>query len=87
MLRILPLHEIYPYVSDFLTYAYDHPELHFTVVAVGCGLAGYTPEQMAELFIDGTALPNITMPPEFVAVWQAEAAEIDADRRCEEWLM
>jgi hypothetical protein len=37
-------------VDLFLDYAEAHPELEFFVTRVGCGLAGYTDEQIAPLF-------------------------------------
>lgn len=49
-LEILPLSEIRNYVERFLMHAAVTPECHFDVVEIGCGLAGYTPEQIAPLF-------------------------------------
>ena len=51
-LRVLDLWKIEVYVGHFIRYAYRHPELQFTVVDIGCGLAGYTPEQIAPMFRD-----------------------------------
>lgn len=49
-LRTLPLPEIQDYVSDFLWYAGDHPELEFNVTRIGCGLAGYKDSDIAPMF-------------------------------------
>lgn len=49
-LQILPLEEIKLYVEEFLEYATAHPELTFTVIRIGCGLAGYSDPQIAPLF-------------------------------------
>ena len=49
-MEVLPLEEIQGHVEDFLTYARQHPEEKFHVVRVGCGLAGYTSEQIAPMF-------------------------------------
>lgn len=38
------------YVDCFILYAEAHPELEFQVTQVGCGLAGWTKEQIAPLF-------------------------------------
>jgi len=38
------------YVADFIQYAKDNPELDFQVTKIGCGLAGWTNEQIAPLF-------------------------------------
>lgn len=61
----LPLDVIAGHVNTFLAYAYDHPELEFKVVAIGCGLAGYEPAQVAPLFAAAKQLPNVQLPAEF----------------------
>ena len=50
---------------DFIAYARAHPELRFLLTPVGCGIAGYTPEQVAPLF-RGTP-ENVTVPESFAA--------------------
>lgn len=47
----LPLERIRNYVREFLAYARQHPELTFQVTRVGCGLAGYTDEQIGPMFV------------------------------------
>lgn len=59
----LPLSGIAVHVGVFLRYAQDHPELQFRLTPIGCGLAGYTPDQIAPMFAD--APPNVNLPPEF----------------------
>lgn len=39
-------------VNAFIQYAKDYPELKFQVTQIGCGYAGYKPEQIAPLFKD-----------------------------------
>ncbi len=46
----LPLSKIKPYVKEFLHFAEIHPELEFEVSAIGCGLRGLTPADMAPMF-------------------------------------
>lgn len=48
----------------FLSYAAEHPELRFLLTSVGCGIAGYTPEQVAPLFAGAPG--NVTVPASFV---------------------
>ena len=48
-------------VMVFLDYAEEHPELEFLVTRVGCGLAGYTDEQIAPMF--ATAPANCRFDP------------------------
>jgi hypothetical protein len=60
------LTEIKDYVKVFLQYAKDHPELTFNVTAIGCGLAGFIPEEIAPFFND--APDNVRLPKEFQEV-------------------
>lgn len=57
------LHEVSESVNRFKEYATNHPELTFLVTAVGCGLAGFTPQQIAPMF-EG-APSNCVLPEEF----------------------
>lgn len=47
-----------------IAYSY-HPELKFLVTPVGCGIAGYTPEEMAPMFKDAAFLENVFLPISF----------------------
>jgi hypothetical protein len=62
-LNSLPLDEIRRYVDEFKAFASAHPEMIFQVTAIGCGLAGYTPEKIAPLFREGPG--NCILPPKF----------------------
>lgn len=53
-------------VERFTDCAAQHPELTFLVTAVGCGIAGYTPAQVAPLFKNAAALKNVYLPQCFV---------------------
>lgn len=46
----LSLHEIQKHVADFLQYARECSGDEFFVTAIGCGLAGYTPFDIAPMF-------------------------------------
>jgi hypothetical protein len=63
-LKTRPLKEIEESVSTFLNYARSYPEYEFIVTPVGCGLAGYTPEQIAPMFWGHPK--NVILPDEFV---------------------
>ena len=52
-------------VERFIACAKEHPELTFLVTAVGCGIAGYTPNVVAPLFKDATSLKNVYLPQLF----------------------
>ena len=51
-----------PYVDEFIEYAKQHPELLFRVTRIGCGIAGFTNEEMAPLFKAACEMDNISFP-------------------------
>ncbi|MCR5050185.1 MAG: hypothetical protein K6A36_03785 [Paludibacteraceae bacterium] len=53
---------IRPYVDDFIRYAQQHPEQLFLVTRIGCGIAGFTDEQIAPLFRAAYATTNVALP-------------------------
>lgn len=55
-------------VNHFIACAKQHPELTFLVTAVGCGIAGYTPQEVAPLFKEALALENVYLPEVFIEV-------------------
>lgn len=42
--------EIEPYVREFVVYAARHQHAPFLVTAIGCGIAGHSPRDIAPLF-------------------------------------
>lgn len=52
-------------VEQFTDCARRHPELTFLVTAVGCGIAGYTPREVAPLFRAAAGLENVYLPEMF----------------------
>ena len=56
---------IQPYVDDFLRFADCHPEMTFLVTRIGCGIAGFRPQDIAPLFAAATNLPNVHLPLDF----------------------
>jgi len=59
---------IKPYVDDFIKFAGEHPELTFLVTQIGCGIAGFIPEEIAPLFKEALDVENIILPKEFIDV-------------------
>ena len=53
---------IRPYVDEFIRYAENHLELTFLVTRIGCGIAGFTDEQIAPLFAAARNLSNVALP-------------------------
>ena len=56
---------IKPYVDEFITFAKQHKELTFLVTRIGCGIAGFTPAEIAPLFKDAVDVENIWLPGDF----------------------
>lgn len=55
-------------VANFIECAQKHPEKVFHVTAVGCGIAGYSPKQVAPLFRAALEMENVYLPQVFVDV-------------------
>ena len=53
------------HVKDFCTFAKAHPEKHFFVTEIGCGIAGYNPSDVAPFFEDCLDLENVSLPSSF----------------------
>ncbi len=62
---------IVPYVDEFISFAQEHPRLHFLVTRIGCGIAGFTDEEIAPLFTAAYSLDNVTLPRQFVQYIEA----------------
>jgi uncharacterized protein (DUF1810 family) len=58
-----------PYMMEdiklFCEYAKAYPNKHFLVTPIGCGIAGYRPEEIAPLFKDCKELNNVSLPAAF----------------------
>jgi hypothetical protein len=64
-INALPISQIQTYVSIFIQYAKSNSATIFKVSSVGCGLAGYTPTEIAPLFRGAVKLNNVHLPIEF----------------------
>lgn len=60
------LGEIREGVKRFLEFAATHPDWTFNVTPIGCGLAGFSPEEIAPLFRGAPS--NVKLPPEFLVL-------------------
>lgn len=65
-LPILSLDIINGYVKMFIEEARLNPEVKYQVTPIGCGLAGYKPEQIAPMFKNVPS--NVELPQEFISV-------------------
>ena len=57
---------IEPYVTDFIAFTKQHPELFFYVTRIGCGIAGFRDRDIAPLFVEAIDLENVCLPETFV---------------------
>ena len=64
---------IKPYVDEFVDFAKAHPELTFLVTKIGCGIAGFSFEEMAPLFAGVVDQPNVILPKEFFDIIVAKS--------------
>jgi hypothetical protein len=51
-IQTMEIEEIFKYVAKFVKFTKDNFDLNFFITGIGCGLAGYTPEEIAPLFRD-----------------------------------
>lgn len=63
-LRQLPIEIIRSYVARFKKFAAAHPEMLFEITPIGCGLAGYSPQDIAPMFADAPS--NCALPISFL---------------------
>lgn len=59
---------IKPYVDDFLDFAEECDQNTFLVTRVGCGIAGFTDEEIAPLFRRALRVYNVRLPESFVRI-------------------
>ena len=59
---------IKPYVDEFIQFAVEHPDYKFLVTRIGCGIAGFWPDEIAPLFIDALDIENVILPKDFVEI-------------------
>lgn len=59
---------IKPYVDEFIEFASQHKEYTFLVTRIGCGIAGFSPNEIAPLFAKSIEIENILLPEDFVQV-------------------
>lgn len=64
--QTLSLAEIANEVSKFIEFVNEHPEYTYSIVRVGCGLAGYKDSEIAPLFLPLAEKENCRFDP----VWQ-----------------
>ena len=82
---------IKPYVDEFIAFAKVHPEYTFYVTRIGCGIAGFTDDQIAPLFEHAMDVQNILLPEEFAQIINdaherfCESFDYWSDRNADNW--
>ncbi|MDE7437790.1 MAG: hypothetical protein K2M93_04820 [Muribaculaceae bacterium] len=71
---------IKPYVDDFINLAREWDQNTFYVTRIGCGIAGFTDEEIAPLFDEARDLYNVRLPESFVKVIDRNRALKKADK-------
>lgn len=59
---------IKPYVDEFIEVARECDQNTFYVTRIGCGIAGFTDEEIAPLFSEALKLYNVRLPESFVKI-------------------
>lgn len=59
---------IKPYVDEFIEYASNCDQNTFLVTRIGCGIAGFTDDEIAPLFRKALKLYNVRLPESFVRI-------------------
>ena len=59
---------IKPYVDDFIALAREWDQNTFYVTRIGCGIAGFTDEEIAPLFDAAYDLYNVRLPKSFADI-------------------
>lgn len=72
--------EVKTAVERFIAFAKEHQELFFLVTRVGCGIAGYHDDEMAQFFKDALELKNVSLPKSFVDALKGGEVDYDLER-------
>lgn len=59
---------IKPYVDRFIDLAYEWDQTTFYVTRIGCGIAGFTDEEIAPLFDRAYDMYNVRLPESFARI-------------------
>lgn len=68
---------IKPFVDQFISFAKTNPSLTFYVTRIGCGIAGFTDNEIAPLFKDAQKTENIILPKSFYAIISKKGESTD----------
>ena len=72
--------EVKEAVERFIAFAKANPDLFFLVTRVGCGIAGYHDEEIAQFFVGALKLKNVSLPKSFVDALGGGEVHYDLER-------
>ena len=72
--------EVKEAVERFIAFAKANPDLFFLVTRVGCGIAGYHDEEIAQFFVGALELKNVSLPKSFVDALGGGETNYDLER-------
>lgn len=64
-IKKIDIEELSLSIDRFVGYACGNPEYIFLVTPIGCGIAGFTPDEIAPLFLLAKHVENIHLPESF----------------------
>ncbi len=64
-IRVLPLSRIEQHIKTYNDFVKTRPDLTFYTTLIGCGLSGFSPNDIGPLFQKYTWPENVIMPKEF----------------------
>ena len=68
---------IKPYVDEFINLAREWDQNTFYVTRIGCGIAGFTDEEIAPLFDEAYDLYNVRLPKSFAEIIERNRKQND----------
>ena len=84
-LRSLPLAQIQEYVRRFIVFVYScnlqNKDYFFKITAIGCGLAGYTLEQIAPFFEKLLYVENVSLPEQFLEIYKVSSKHYKSEEK------
>ena len=72
--------EVKASVDKFIAFAKENEKLFFFVTRIGCGIGGYSDEEMAQFFKAALEVKNICLPKSFVDTLKSGEVVYDLDR-------
>lgn len=72
--------EVKASVERFIAFAKENENLYFFVTRIGCGIGGYTDEEMAQFFRSALDVKNIYLPKSFVEALKGGEICYDLER-------